>query len=949
MKKDKIVIKGARENNLKNIDIEIPKDKLVVITGPSGSGKSTLAFDTIYAEGKRRYVESLSSYARQFLGGSEKPDVDSIEGLAPAISIDQKTGSNNPRSTVGTITEIHDYLRLLYARIGRPTCPTHGEEIKSQSPKEISDKIIEKYHDKRVQIIAPVVNREKGTHVKTLEYLLKEGYNRVVINGEKYDLMDEIDNIKLEKNKKHIIEAIIDRLAINEDTDSARVLASVERALELGHQRVILDDLENREVFSQSYSCSQCGFTVPELEPRLFSFNSPIGACQKCSGLGELKAPDIDLIIPDKSLSLNKGAVQISGFGLDTYYFQQLRTACEHLDIDMDKPIEAMTKKEIDVIMNGYNKPIMIHYNSSTMNFSKEFIWEGIANNISRRFMETTSERQRRYLDSLMANHTCPSCKGTRLSPEVLAVRIAGLNIHELGEMPIGDAYKFLEKIELTENEMHIGKMVFDEVKARYSFLINVGLDYLNLTRSATTLSGGEAQRIRLATQIGSKLTGVLYVLDEPSIGLHQRDNERLINTLKGMRDLGNTLLVVEHDEDTMLASDYIIDIGPGSGTYGGYIVAEGTPKQIMRNKKSITGDYLTGRKKIELPEERRKQDKGYIEIKGAKANNLQNVNVKIPKNNMVCVTGVSGSGKSTLVNEVLYKNTYNFFNKDAKIKAGECKTLTGIEDFKKVIDIDQKPIGRTPRSNPATYVGVFDDIRDLYASLPEAKLRGYQKGRFSFNVKGGRCEECEGDGIKKIEMNFLPDVYVTCERCNGKRYNEEVLEVKYKDKNISDVLQMEISEALEFFENIPKIKRKFQTLVEVGLAYLQVGTPATVLSGGEAQRIKLAKELQKVTRGQTLYILDEPTTGLHADDINRLIKVLQRLVDNGNSMVIIEHNLELIKVADYIIDIGPEGGDKGGTIVAQTTPEKLCDAKESYTGFYLQEVLEKDGQSNIE
>lgn len=942
MKKDKIIIKGARENNLKNIDIDIPKDQLVVITGPSGSGKSTLAFDTIYAEGKRRYVESLSSYARQFLGGSEKPDVDSIEGLAPAISIDQKTGSNNPRSTVGTITEIYDYLRLLYARIGRPICPKHGIEIKSQSPKEITDKILKDYVGEKIQILAPAVNLEKGTHQKTLEYLLKEGYNRVFIDGERYDLIDELENIKLEKNKKHTINVVVDRLKVNAD-DSARVLASVESALEIGKQHLLIDHNGEEIKFSQSFSCPHCGFTVPELEPRLFSFNNPIGACNTCGGLGQLKAPDLDLIVPNKELSLDEGAISIAGFGTDAYYYQQVSSVCEALDIDTTKPFAELTDKEVDIIMNGYSEPVELNYNSSTMNFTKSFIWEGVAGNVSRRFLETTSERQRKNLDSLMANHTCPSCKGTRLSKEVLAIKIAGKNIHELGEMSIRDGLEFLYSIELTPNEMHIGKMVFDEVKARYEFLMNVGLDYLNLTRNATTLSGGEAQRIRLATQIGSKLTGVLYVLDEPSIGLHQRDNDRLIGTLKDMRDLGNTLIVVEHDEDTMMEADYIIDIGPGSGTYGGEVVAKGTPQEIIDNPNSLTGDYLSGRKKIEIPKERRKQNSGYIEIKGAKANNLQRVNAKLPKNNLICVTGVSGSGKSTLINEVLYKNVYNHFNPDAKIKAGECKEIKGLDSFKKVIDIDQKPIGRTPRSNPATYVGVFDDIRDIYAALPESKLRGYQKGRFSFNVKGGRCEECEGDGIKKIEMNFLPDVFVTCEKCGGKRYNEEVLQIKYKDKNIFDVLSMEISEAYEFFENVPKIKRKLHTLVEVGLGYLKVGTPATVLSGGEAQRIKLAKELQKITKGETLYILDEPTTGLHAEDINRLIGVLQKLVDNGNTMVVIEHNLDLIKVADYIVDIGPEGGDKGGTIIAQTTPEKLAKNKNSYTGYYLDKILNEE------
>ncbi len=942
---DKIIIKGARENNLKNIDIDIPKNKLVVITGPSGSGKSTLAFDTIYAEGRRRYVESLSSYARQFLGGSEKPDVDSIDGLSPAISIDQKTGSNNPRSTVGTITEVQDYLRLLYARIGRPICPTHGIEIKSQSPKEIADKIYKQYKDKRIQLIATTVNAEKGTHVKTLEYLLKEGYTRIIINGENYNLLDEIENIKLEKNKKHTIEVVVDRVVPKSD-DKPRILLSVERALEMGHGKVSVDHEGSQEIFSQNHACPHCGFTVPDLEPRLFSFNSPIGACTHCSGLGELKEPDLNLICPDQSLSLNEGAITANGFRPDTYYFSQLKAACAHHKIDMDKPVNKLTKKEIDIIMNGSSQELDLDYKSSTMTFSKNFKFEGIGGNITRRFIETNSENQRKSLDALMANHTCRECSGTRLSKEVLSVQIGGKNIHELGEMPIRDGYDFLQAIKLTENEMIIAKMVFDEIKARYSFLINVGLDYLNLTRSAVSLSGGEAQRIRLATQIGSKLTGVLYVLDEPSIGLHQRDNDRLIDTLKGMRDLGNTLIVVEHDEDTMRAADYVIDIGPGSGSYGGEVIAHGTPKQLMKNKKSMTGDYLAGRQKIAIPEVRRKQNKGYIEIKGANANNLKNVSVKIPKNNIVCVTGVSGSGKSTLVNEVLYKNLYNMFHADLLQKAGEVKSIKGLENFKKVIDIDQKPIGRTPRSNPATYIGVFDDIRDLFASLPESKLRGYQKGRFSFNVRGGRCDECEGDGIKKIEMNFLPDVYITCERCNGKRYNEEILEVRYKGKNIADILEMEISEALEFFENLPKIKRKLNTLVEVGLGYLRVGTPATVLSGGEAQRIKLAKELQNMTRGETLYILDEPTTGLHAHDIDKLIHVLQRLVDNGHSMIIIEHNLDLIKVSDYIIDIGPEGGDRGGEIFTYGTPEEVIKHKESYTAKYLKEVLASEGDN---
>lgn len=940
MKMNKIVIKGARENNLKNIDVEIPKDKLVVITGPSGSGKSTLAFDTVYAEGQRRYIESLSSYARQFLGGSEKPDVDSIEGLSPAISIDQKSGSNNPRSTVGTVTEIYDYLRLLYARIGKPICPTHGTEIKASSPKDISNDVISKYDAQRIEILSPVVIKQKGTHVKLLEQLLKDGFTRVEINGERFDLDEDIDSIKLTKNKKHDIDIIVDRMKIT-DGIKARLLTAIEVANEHGNGNIKIRANEKVEEFSSNFACDLCGFTVPEIEPRLFSFNAPFGSCSACSGLGEMKEPDIDLIVPDKSISINDGAIKTSGYNPDgSYYFQMLTNACIHYGIDMDKQFSELKKDEIDIIFYGSDEELTINYSSARMEFVKDFKFEGVANNISRRYLETSSMRMRKYLDGQMANHTCSKCKGSRLSDKVLSIRINGLNIYEVTKLAIVDSVEFFGNLKLTENEAIVAKMVLEEINARFNFLKNVGLEYLDLARSATTLSGGEAQRIRLATQIGSKLTGVLYVLDEPSIGLHQRDNDRLIDTLKGMRDLGNTLVVVEHDEDTMRSADYIIDIGPGSGEFGGNVVAAGTPKQVMKNKKSITGQYLAGTRKIELPEVRRKQEFGQIKIKGAKANNLKNINVNIPLQNFVCVTGVSGSGKSSLVNEVLYKNIYNYFNPELKRKAGEVRAIEGLEQIKKVIDIDQKPIGRTPRSNPATYVGVFDDIRDLYAELPDSKALGYTKGRFSFNVRGGRCEHCEGDGIIKIEMNFLPDVYVTCDVCDGKRYNEEVLSIKYKSKNISDILNMSIEEAYNFFQHIPKIERKFKTLLEVGLGYLRVGTPATVLSGGEAQRIKLSKELQKVTKGNTLYILDEPTTGLHSEDIKRLIGVLQTLVDNGNSMLIIEHNLDLIKVADYIIDIGPEGGAKGGMVVAQTTPEKLCEIEESYTAKYLKEHL---------
>lgn len=942
MKKNEIVIKGARENNLKDIDINIPKDQLVVITGPSGSGKSTLAFDTIYAEGKRRYIESLSSYARQFLGGNEKPEVDSIEGLSPAVSIDQKTGSNNPRSTVGTITEIADYLRLLYARIGVPYCPIHNEPIQAKSPDNIKKDIMLNYENEKIEILAHMISHEKGTHQKTLENLLKDGFIRVYIDGELYNLSEELENIKLEKNKKHNIYPVIDRMKLKKD-DHARLLQAVEMALKLGRGQLIVKQGDDEQVMSSNYSCSQCDFTVPELEPRLFSFNAPVGACDYCHGLGSLKEPNIDLIVPDKSKSLNEGAIVANGFGVDTYYFKALTLVCDKFNIDMNKPFNKLTKKQQNIIMYGSDEPIFYRHNLfGDFDVDRELNFEGVCNNIKRRFVETKSERQRKSLESLMSETACPKCHGARLNDVALSVRIGGLNIDEVSNLSIKEGYKFFNNLKLTKEQEQIGKLVFDEIKARYEFLINVGLDYLNLSRSATTLSGGEAQRIRLATQIGSKLTGVLYVLDEPSIGLHQRDNDRLIQTLKSMRDLGNTLIVVEHDEDTMLNADYLVDMGPGSGLYGGEVVAKGTPQQVMKNKKSITGQFLSGKEKIEVPTTRRPQDKGYIEIKHAMENNLKDINVKIPKNNLVCITGVSGSGKSTLINNVLYKQLFNHFNPDNKMMVNPKTKATGIDSFKKVIQIDQKPIGRTPRSNPATYIGVFDDIRALYASLPESKARGYQVGRFSFNVKGGRCEECEGDGIKKIEMNFLPDVYITCEVCHGARYNEDVLEIKYRDKNISDVLNMEISEALKFFENVPNIYRKLKTLEEVGLGYLKLGTPATVLSGGEAQRVKLAKELTKMSSGETLYILDEPTTGLHAVDIRRLISVLQRLVDKGNSMIIIEHNLDLIKVADYIIDLGPEGGDLGGQIIASGTPEEVVKVKGSYTAKYLKPMLNK-------
>lgn len=940
MKENIIKIKGARENNLKNIDVNIPKDKLVVITGPSGSGKSTLAFDTIYAEGKRRYIESLSSYARQFLGGNEKPDVDSIDGLSPAISIDQKNGSNNPRSTVGTVTEIYDYLRLLFARIGKPFCPTHNIEITQQSPKSISDKLFFTYENERIQVLARLVDREKGTHQKALESLLKDGYSRVIIDGENYDLIDDIDNLNLEKNKKHIIEVVIDRLIIKKE-NSPRLLLALENGLDIGNHRVLIKFDDHEEIYSSSFSCPKCGFTVPELEPRLFSFNNPIGACPTCSGLGELKQPSFDKIFPNKDLSLNEGAINIVGFGVDSYYFSQIEKVANDINLGMDIPVSQFTENEVNILMYGYDKELDLDYVSKTMSFHKKFKFEGLSNNITRRYMETTSNRMRKSLDNLMSNELCKDCNGAKLSKEVLAVKIDQKNINEVTDLSIKEGVDFFGNLDLNKTDKEISSMVLEEIKTRFKFLNNVGLDYLNLSRKATTLSGGEAQRIRLATQIGSKLTGILYVLDEPSIGLHQRDNDKLIETLKNMRDLGNTLIVVEHDEDTMLASDYIIDMGPEAGEFGGSITAMGTPNEVTKNPKSLTGRYLSHKEKIDIPLKKRKQEKNnYINIKGAKENNLKNLNVKIPLNNLVTITGVSGSGKSTLINQVLGNNLYNYFNKDFKIHAGKVNKIEGFEKISKVINIDQKPIGRTPRSNPATYIGVFDNIRDLFTELPESKMRGYQKGRFSFNVRGGRCDECEGDGIRKIEMNFLPDVYVTCETCKGRRYNEETLEVKYKNKSIADILEMSIDESLEFFDSVPSIRRKLEKLVEVGLGYLKVGTPATVLSGGEAQRIKIAKELGKMTKGNTLYILDEPTTGLHSNDIKKLIDVLQKLVDNGNSMIIIEHNLDLIKVSDYIIDLGPEGGDNGGKVIASGKVEDVIKEKKSYTGKYLKRVM---------
>ncbi|WP_207368295.1 excinuclease ABC subunit UvrA [Heyndrickxia coagulans] len=938
---DKIEVKGARVHNLKNIDVTLPRDQLVVLTGLSGSGKSSLAFDTIYAEGQRRYVESLSAYARQFLGQMDKPDVDAIEGLSPAISIDQKTTSRNPRSTVGTVTEIYDYLRLLYARIGHPICPNHGIEIASQTVEQMVDRIMAYPERTRLQVLAPVVSGKKGRHVKLLDDIKKQGFVRVRIDGEMLDLGEEIE---LDKNKKHSIDIVVDRIVVKDGIEP-RLADSLETALKLADGRVVIDVIGEEELlFSEHLACPICGFSIDKLEPRMFSFNSPFGACPECDGLGAKLEVDPSLVIPDASLTLNEGAIAPWEPISSQYYPQLLKAVCEHFGIDMDTPVKDLPKHQMEIILYGSgNERIYFHYENDFGQVRDNMIqFEGVLNNIERRYRETSSDFTREQMERYMAQQPCPKCKGYRLKPESLAVKVGGKHISEVTDYSIAEARSFFAHLELTEKEQAIARLILREIESRLGFLVNVGLDYLTLSRSAGTLSGGEAQRIRLATQIGSRLTGVLYILDEPSIGLHQRDNDRLIATLRQMADIGNTLIVVEHDEDTMLAADYLIDIGPGAGVHGGKVVAAGTPREVMKNPDSLTGQYLSGKKFIPLPPERRKGDGRFVEIRGAKENNLKNINVKFPLGLFIAVTGVSGSGKSTLVNEILHKALAQKLQR-AKAKPGAYKEIKGIEHLDKVIDIDQSPIGRTPRSNPATYTGVFDDIRDVFASTNEAKIRGYKKGRFSFNVKGGRCEACHGDGIIKIEMHFLPDVYVPCEVCHGKRYNRETLEVQYKGKNIADVLDMTVEDAISFFENIPKIRRKLQTIADVGLGYVKLGQPATTLSGGEAQRVKLASELHRRSTGRSFYILDEPTTGLHVHDIAKLLDVLQRLVENGDTVLVIEHNLDVIKTADYIIDLGPEGGDGGGTVVTTGTPEKVAEHPTSYTGKYLKPVLERD------
>ncbi len=940
MELDKIIIRGAKENNLKNISLDIPRNKLVVMTGLSGSGKTSLAFDTIYAEGQRRYVESLSAYARQFLGGVDKPNVELIEGLSPAISIDQKTTSNNPRSTVGTVTEIYDYLRLLYARVGVPYCPDHHIPITGLTITEMVNTVNQYEDGTKMTILAPIVRNKKGTFKDTFEKLQKDGYVRVRVDGE-IKLLE--DDITLEKNNRHDIDVVVDRIVKRSDSRS-RIHDSMETALSLADGKVIVSTGDKENLFSSNYACSICGFSVPTLEPRLFSFNAPLGACATCHGLGITEEVDVDILIPDPDLSINEGGIRYykNIVGTENIEWQTFAMLCKTYKISLDKPIKTFTKKQMDIILYGSDRPIKyVIYSSSGNRYDRNDFIEGVKKLIERRYVETTSSWSKDWYHSFMMESTCPTCGGKRLNKEALSVIVGDKNIMEFTAMSVVQALEWLDKLTLTETQAKIAELVIKEIRNRLQFLKDVGLDYLTLDRLAGTLSGGEAQRIRLATQIGSRLSGVLYVLDEPSIGLHQRDNARLIETLKNMRDLGNSLIVVEHDEETMMSADWIVDIGPGAGIHGGNVMASGTPLEVMKNENSITGLYLSGKKRIDVPKSRRKGNGKYVEIQGASENNLKHINVKFPLGKFVVVTGVSGSGKSTLVNEIFTKAVQQSIGKMKRVKPGKFDKIKGTENIDKLVQIDQDPIGRTPRSNPATYTGVFDDIRDVFAATPEAKMRGYDKGRFSFNVKGGRCEACQGDGVKVISMNFLPDVYVPCEVCHGQRYNDATLQCTFKGKNIYEVLEMPVEEALSFFANNPKIKNKLQTLNDVGLGYLKLGQSSTTLSGGEAQRVKLASELQKKPTGKTVYILDEPTTGLHTDDVKRLIAVLQRIVDTGNTVLVIEHNLDVIKCADWIIDLGPEGGDNGGTVIVTGTPEKVAKEEKSWTGQYLKKAIE--------